>query len=165
MARATTTETLAAELAGKVGDLTADELVDYLGHVIDLPLTSIRGDTELDAAIAKLDQLLDQEELSRGDRLYLDALSDLVEVYEAEHIDIPPVGGVAVLRHLMDAQGWRQQDLVPFFGSKSVVSAVLNGKRPLTLAQMLKLSEHFGLPVDVFVERAPKRDARAARGA
>ncbi|HEX5503177.1 MAG TPA: hypothetical protein VFW96_11180 [Thermomicrobiales bacterium] len=163
MARATTTASLAAKLAGKLGDVTAEERVAYLDHVLEFPLTSIRSDAELDAASAKLDQLLDQRELSRGDRLYLDALSDLVEVYEANHVDIPPVGGVAVLRHLMDAQGWRQQDLVPFFGSKSVVSAVLNGKRPLTLAQMLKLSEHFGLPVDVFVERAP--DAGAARSA
>jgi antitoxin component HigA of HigAB toxin-antitoxin module len=38
---------------------------------------------------------------------------------------------VEVLRTLMDANGLRQKDLVPIFGSESVVSEVLYKKRDL----------------------------------
>lgn len=152
-----TVDQLAVKLAGKLVALTAEERVDYLGHLIDRPLTSIRGEAELNDALAKLDRLLDQPTLSRGDQLYLDALADLVEVYEVNQVALPPVSGVTVLRHLMEANGLQQKDLIPYFGSKSIVSEVLNGKRPLALSHIIALSEHFGVPVDVFVDRPRAR--------
>ncbi len=98
--------------------------------------------------------MTDRDELSRGEQAYLEALSDLVELYEDEHIEMPRVSGVDVLRHLMEEHGLRQKDLVPLFGSKSIVSEVLSGKRPLALAHIVKLSERFGLPADAFIDRA-----------
>ena len=78
---------------------------------------------------------------------------------------MPPVSGVDVLRHLMEENGLRQQDLVPLFGSKSTISEVLSGKRPLALAHITKLSERFGLPADVFIDRSPTTDGEARQGA
>jgi HTH-type transcriptional regulator/antitoxin HigA len=54
----------------------------------------------------------------------------------------------------MEEHDLRQKDLIPFFGSKSTVSEVLSGQRPLALAHITKLSRHFGLPADVFIEQA-----------
>ncbi len=156
-------EAMLAKLADTLGDLTEAERADYLGHVLEFPLASIQNDAQLDDAIAKLDRLLDQPELSRGGRLYLDALTDLVEVYESRQVELPPVSGVEILHHLMEANDLQQKDLIPFFGSKSIVSEVLKGKRPLALGHIVKLSEHFGLPVDVFVDRTPARDDSAAQ--
>ena len=131
------------------------DLADYLALCREFPLLSIRDDAHLDEAISRIDALIDRDELSRGEQAYLEALSDLVELYEDEHFKMPPVSGVDVLRHLMEENGLRQKDLVPLFGSKSTVSEVLSGKRPLALAHILKLSERFGLPADVFIDRSP----------
>jgi HTH-type transcriptional regulator/antitoxin HigA len=44
---------------------------------------------------------------------------------------IPNASPVEVLRTLMDANDLRQKDLVPIFGSESIVSEVLHKKRDL----------------------------------
>lgn len=129
-------------------------LARYLAHIVDFPLASIRDDAHLAAAISKIDELIDRPELSTGDEAYLYALTDLVELYEAEHLPMPEVRGIDILRHLVEENGLRQKDLVPLFGSKSIVSEVLSGKRQLSLAQITKLGERFGLPADVFIDRS-----------
>ncbi len=116
-----------------------EERAKYLEHSADFPLESIRDDEHLGAAIAKIDQLIDRPALSPGDEVYLYALTDLVELYETEHIPMPEVRGVDLLRFLMEANDMQQKDLVPILGSKSVVSEVLSGKRPLTLAHITRL--------------------------
>ncbi len=141
------------------------DLADYLALCRAFPLLSIRDDAHLDEAISRIDALIDRDELSPGEQAYLEALSDLVELYEDEHIKMPPVSGVDVLRHLMEEHGLRQQDLVPLFGSKSTVSDVLSGKRPLALAHIVKLSERFGLPADVFIDRSPVMGGKTRQGA
>jgi HTH-type transcriptional regulator / antitoxin HigA len=50
----------------------------------------------LDAAIAVIDLLIDQEDLSAPEQDYLDVLSDLVESYENETVPITPVGDAEV---------------------------------------------------------------------
>ena len=68
---------------GKVRD-------DYLDLIIKFPLTSIRSDDDLAAAQEVMDRLLAKGDLSTGEQLYLDALSDLVAAYEDDHHVIPP---------------------------------------------------------------------------
>ena len=116
-----------------------------------LPLVSIRDDIHLDAALAVIDGLLERPQRSPAEEEYLRALSDLVEVYENAHVEISPVSGVEVLRYLMEENGLTQASLAPLFGSPSIISEVLSGKRRLTLAHIARLSERFGLPADVFI--------------
>ncbi len=51
----------------------------------------------------------------------------------------------------MEQEGLRPQDLVPLLGSRSRVSEVLNGKRPLTLAMIRRLHQGLGIPADVLL--------------
>jgi HTH-type transcriptional regulator / antitoxin HigA len=118
----------------------------------DPPMQSIYNDQQLDAAIAVIDRLLDQRELTPGAQDHLDVLSDLVERYEDEHIPIPEVRGVEMLRYLMEANDLKQADLVSIFGTKSIVSEVLSEKRSLALSHIQGLSTHFGLPANVFLD-------------
>jgi HTH-type transcriptional regulator/antitoxin HigA len=128
---------------------------EYLALVRAFPLVSIRDDAHLAAALAVLDRLIDQPARTSAAEAYLGALTDLVETYERAHVPIPPVGGVAALRFLMEANGLSQADLAPLFGSPSIVSEVLAGKRRLALAHIRRLAAHFGLPADVFID-APR---------
>jgi HTH-type transcriptional regulator/antitoxin HigA len=55
-----------------------------------------------------------------------------------------------VVRFLLEHQHLAQRDLIPQFGTESAASMFLAGKRKLTLKHVTRLSEWFGLPVDVF---------------
>ncbi len=58
----------------------------------------------------------------------------------------------------MEQESLRPQDLVPLLGSRSRVSEVLNGKRPLTLAMIRRLHQGLGIPADVLLgETKPVR--------
>lgn len=54
----------------------------------------------------------------------------LVEEYEQARFLIPLPDPTQGIRFRMEQQGLKQKDLIPFIGSKSKVSEVLNGKRP-----------------------------------
>jgi HTH-type transcriptional regulator/antitoxin HigA len=51
----------------------------------------------------------------------------------------------------MEQEDLQPQDLVPLLGSRSRVSEVLNGKRPLTLAMIRRLHQGLGIPADVLL--------------
>jgi HTH-type transcriptional regulator / antitoxin HigA len=126
-------------------------LMEYLDVVARFPPRAIHTAAELDAAVEVMDRLLENGELSSAERDYLETLSTLVEAYEREHIPMPEVSGVDVLRHLMDANHLRQADLLDVFPTRSIVSEILGGTRQLTLDHMRGLSRRFGVPVDVFI--------------
>ena len=52
----------------------------------------------------------------------------------------------------MDANGLRQADLVDVFGSPSVVSEVLRGKRDLAKSHIERLSRRFHVSPGLFFE-------------
>jgi HTH-type transcriptional regulator / antitoxin HigA len=80
----------------------------YLELVRAFPLRLLRTDADLDAAVAIIDSLIDQENLSPPEQDYLDVLSDLVEAYEEETVPIGPVADAEVLRFLIEAKGVTQ---------------------------------------------------------
>ncbi len=126
---------------------------EYWRLVHEFPLVPIRDDTQLERALDVVDRLTDQPCRDAGTETYLGALADLVYVYEQEHVTWPPVTGVDVLRHLMEEHGLSQADLAPLFGGRSVISAVLAGKRRLNLTHITRLADRFSLPADVFIDR------------
>jgi len=118
----------------------------YLALIRRYPLRPIRSDAELDAASEVIDDLTDRDDLSPAELDYLDVLGDLVEKYEAEHIEMPHVSDAQMLRSLMDEMNVKQVDVVQGTGiSKTVVSLVLNGKRNLTREHVKVLSKYFGV--------------------
>jgi len=50
----------------------------------------------------------------------------------------------------MEAHHLRQEDLVDVFGTESIVSEVLHGKRQLTKEHISRLSARFGISPAVF---------------
>ena len=52
--------------------------------------------------------------------------------------------------------GLRAADMIPYLGSKSKVSEVLNGKRPLSLTMIRKLHDGLGNPAKVMLSPAPR---------
>ena len=116
------------------------------------PLLTIRNDRECDAAIKRLNELLDEIGTNERHPLYslLDTLGTLVHAYEEENYPVPASTGTEVLRYLMDEHGLTQSDL-PEIGSQGVVSEILNGKRELNIRQIRALAQRFGVSAAVFI--------------
>lgn len=81
----------------------------------------------------------------------LDLLSLLVEDYEARVAPAKKPTPLEAIRFRMDQLGLSQKDLVPFIGSRSKVSEILAGKRPLTLAMIRALHRGLGIPATVLL--------------
>jgi len=116
------------------------------------PLLSIRNEREYNAAVKRLNELLDEIGEDEKHPLYslLDTLGTLVEAYEEELHPIPDSSGADVLRYLMEEHGLNQSSL-PEIGSQGVVSEILNGKRELNVRQIRTLAERFKVSTAVFV--------------
>jgi len=116
------------------------------------PLLTIRNDVEYDAAVERMNKLLDEIGTDEKHPLYslLDTLGILIQAYEEEHHHLPEVKGADALRFLMDEHDLTQSDL-PEVGSQGVVSEVLNGKRELNVRQIRALAERFNVSVAAFM--------------
>jgi HTH-type transcriptional regulator/antitoxin HigA len=111
------------------------------------PITSDRQHQDY---LSVLDKLAAKEHPSSEEEKYAEVLLTLIEAYEEEHHPIPDAGPVEILRALLDANDLRQKDLVPIFGSESIVSEVLHKKRALNKTHVEKLSRRFHVSPAVF---------------
>lgn len=115
----------------------------------------IKSSKDHTAAVKRLEELMLDDPASgseKGEELEL--LAFLIEDYEKRTIEIPAATPVEAIRFRMEQEGLKQQDLVPFIGSKSRVSEVLSGKRELTLAMVRKLHQGLDIPLKSLVQDA-----------
>src|ERR1700690_1097087 len=108
------------------------------------PLLTIRNERQYNAAVKRMNELLDEIGTNEKHPLYslLDTLGTLIHAYEEEHFHIPSSTGTDVLHFLMDEHGLTQSDL-PEIGSQGVLSEILNGKRELNVRQIRELARRF----------------------
>ena len=112
-----------------------------------MPITTERQHKEY---LSVLDKLAGKDHPTIEEEKYAEVLVTLIEAYEEEHHSIPDASPLEVLRTLMEANNLRQKDLVPVFGSESIVSEVLHKKRDLNKAHIEKLSKRFNISPAVF---------------
>ena len=115
-------------------------------------IRAIRNEADYDAALVRIDALMDAKKgTPEGDEL--DVLADLVELYEERHqpMGYPTPVGAIVFR--MEQANLTPRDLIPFIGSRSKVSEVLSGKRPLTMQMARALHSNLGIPADVLLQQ------------
>jgi HTH-type transcriptional regulator/antitoxin HigA len=102
-------------------------------------------------ALSEIERLIGAKRGSpQADRL--EVLAALVAVYEAAHdpIDLPePIE--AIEAHMSD-RGLGQADLARLLGSRSLASAIINRKRPMSLAVIRKLAKEWDIPTDILVQ-------------
>ncbi|AWM41238.1 helix-turn-helix protein [Gemmata obscuriglobus] len=123
----------------------------YFGLVRQFPLLCPTSDSELDAALMVIDDLLTQE-LDEGGEAYLSALTALVHAYEREHHAIPGATPAEVLRELVSANDLTATELAKRAGiALSTVSALMSGKRRPTPEQMASLAGIFKVHPGVFL--------------
>ncbi len=111
----------------------------------------IRSEAENERHIAMLEEL-DRKgsRMSAAERRMAELLTLLIEDFEEKHYALKSAGPIEVLSELMLANGLKQKDLVDVFGTPSIASEVLSGKRKLNTEHIRKLSRRFKVSPEVF---------------
>lgn len=93
-----------------------------------------------------------EENLSPEEARLFELLANLLESYERG--TLPPLEEISpgdALRFLIQQNGLKQKELEDVFGSQSVVSKVLSGKRLISKAQAKGLAKRFSVAADIFI--------------
>ncbi len=115
----------------------------YIDLITEFPPRPIKSEQDFVAIQKIVDDLLDLKQLSPDQKEYLTLLGILIHDYEEKTVEIPDIYGVELLNVLIEEWDLKQKDLVPIFKTESIVSAVLNGHRQLTVEHIQKLAEFF----------------------
>ena len=114
---------------------------------------AIETEEENEPMLAKVSELMDKGEqnLSLEERRLLKLMAILIEDFEERAYPTPEPTPHEMLRFLMQQRDMRQRDLLHIFGSRSVASAVVNGKRSISKAQAKALGAYFHISPEVFL--------------
>jgi HTH-type transcriptional regulator/antitoxin HigA len=124
--------------------------VDY-GSLLRQALPKVVRDEKQNAEyLHRLESLTGKKRVTRAERELIELLTLLVEEFESRAYPVPEAGPLDMIRHLMEAHGLRQKDLVDVFGTESIVSDVLNGKRELSKEHIRRLSKRFHVSPAMF---------------
>ncbi|MET0355615.1 MAG: DNA-binding protein [Cellvibrio sp.] len=116
----------------------------------------IKNEQDHAAAIARVSKLMDKSLISGSKEAdELEVLALLIERYEQEKFSIDKPDPIEAIKFRMDQLQLLKKDLIPFVGSASKVTEILNGTRQLSLNMIRKLSEGLNISVDLLI-RAPK---------
>ena len=112
----------------------------------------VRSEAENERCIRRLEEL-DRKGgcMSAAERRMAELLTLLIEDFEEKHYALKASSPVDVLQELMQANNLKQQDLIDVFGTPSIVSEVLNGKRQFTTEHIRRISRRFHVSPEVFI--------------
>jgi HTH-type transcriptional regulator/antitoxin HigA len=119
-----------------------------------MPPQAIADDVQLDNTTEMIDQLMAVPKLTRGQALYLQTLTQLVQMYESEHhaIDTADLTGIDSLKYLLDENCMTATDLAHLLGvHASMGSKILKGERNLTADHLRKLTARFHVEASLFL--------------
>ncbi|PYV18342.1 MAG: transcriptional regulator [Acidobacteria bacterium] len=88
--------------------------------------------------------------LTPAEKELAELLTLLIEDFEQRRYQLPRARPLDVIRFLMDQHGLKQTDLADVFGTPSIVSEVLSGKRELNKEHIRRLSERFHVSPELF---------------
>lgn len=124
--------------------------VDYGALLSQAKPEVIHNEQQNAAFVEMLEKLTSLKHLSKAQEKLIELLTVLIEEYESKAYPVSDAGPLDIIRHLMEQHGLRQKDLVDVFGTESIVSDVLNGKRELSKEHIKRLSERFHVSPAVF---------------
>ncbi len=111
----------------------------------------IHSESENELAIQQLEKLGGKARPSAAERQLMELLTVLIEAFEESHYRLAQQSSaVEVVQELMAANALKQKDLTDIFGTPSIVSEVMHGKRNMTTSHIQKLSERFHVSPELF---------------
>jgi HTH-type transcriptional regulator/antitoxin HigA len=110
----------------------------------------IKSDKDYHEALIRIEELWGaRKDTLEGDEL--DLLVTLVESYEMKNYPIAPPDPIDAIKFRMEQMGLSKADMIPYLGSQSRVSEILNKKRGLTLGMIKSLYKELKIPADILL--------------
>ena len=111
----------------------------------------IETDAEFDRMVEKMEEL-DRKSRPTPEETALSALLlKLIQDYDNRHYPLPPAEPHQTIQYLMEQRGLKQAELLSIFGSRSIASDVITGKREPSKAHIRKLAEFFKVSAALFL--------------
>jgi HTH-type transcriptional regulator/antitoxin HigA len=114
----------------------------------------IESDSEYERIEAIFNDLMDKGEdnLSPEQTRLFALLAKLMEDYERETLPaLEKSSPLETLKFLMAENNLKQKDLVEIFGTQSIASDVLSGKRSISKTAAVRLAERFKVSAELFI--------------
>lgn len=119
---------------------------------------ALPGIIESDAEYERLEEIFDkliskgEEKMSPEENRLFGLLANLLEEYEARTLaPVPDLSPRELLSFLMRENNLKQSHMTEIFGTQSIVSEVLAGKREITKTQAKALAEKFAMKIEAFI--------------
>lgn len=125
-----------------------------------MEIRPIRTEDDHEEALQEIAELMEaQPEPGSEEFDRLDVLATLVEAYEIKHHAIGSADSVETIQFHLDRLGWTQAELARQANIQPThLSAVMNRRRSLSLAQIKKLSALFGIQADQLIDNEYRTD-------
>ena len=120
-----------------------------------MPPQAIQDDVQYANTLEVVDRLMAMAKATKGQRVYLETLVQLVQAYEAEHhaIDTSDISGLDSLKHLLEENDMNASDLARLLGvHASLGSKILKGERSLTVDHIRNLAARFKVSPRLFLD-------------
>jgi HTH-type transcriptional regulator / antitoxin HigA len=124
------------------------EYATLLAKTLPAVIHSEKENEHYTTLLEELDHKLGK--LTPAEQRLAELLTLLIEDFEEKHYSLKAATGIEALEELMEANGLKQKDVVDIFGTPSVISEVLNGKRKLTTEHIRRLSRRFHVSPELF---------------
>ena len=111
----------------------------------------IESDDEFDRLVEAMEAIDFKANPTPEEKTVSALLARLIQDYDDRHHALPATPPNEMIVFLMNQRGLRASDLLPIFGSRSVASDVLSGKREPSKAHVGKLAEFFHVSTDLFL--------------
>lgn len=116
-------------------------------------LRTLRDEAEYEAALVAVRPYFDDEpSANTPEAANFDALTLLIEDYEARLYPIARADPVSVVKSVMAANNYTRADLIEVVGSKARAADLLNGRREINLDQIRKLSRAWHIPAAALID-------------
>jgi HTH-type transcriptional regulator / antitoxin HigA len=111
----------------------------------------IESDDEFDRLVEAMETIDFKANPTSEEKTVSALLARLIQDYDDQHHALPEAPPSEMVVFLMNQRGLRPSNLLPIFGSRSVASDVLSGKREPSKAHVRKLAEFFHVSTDLFL--------------
>lgn len=113
----------------------------------------IKNEKDYRNALKDLEKVFDATRGQKAEKAQL--LMLLIEDYEKKHHPIEAPDPVEAIKYIMEERQLKNKDVTKYFGSKSLVSQVLNRQRKLSLKMIRSIHKGLGIAYETLLGETP----------
>jgi HTH-type transcriptional regulator/antitoxin HigA len=122
-----------------------------------MAIKPIKTESDYERALRRVETLWDSPKGS-AESDELDVLATLIEAYERDHYPMDPPDPIEAINFRLEQSGKDSRALIGVIGGRTRVYEVMKRKRPLSLNMIRNLRNIFGIPADILIRPAPRRN-------